>query len=76
MDDVGQRRWRRGGQWPEGVAVEVNDAGREREVVAEGGERIGGVESLDIVERHRPSAATISRFVSAQAALSGAISST
>ena len=54
LDDSGDPRCRRLGQGAERVAVEIDDPLRQREAIAEGGERIGAVERYGIgtVEAH------------------------
>ena len=66
------------GQSAERIAVEIDQAVGQEEAVAAPAQRIGGVERADLLDRavHRLSALSISRTVAAQAAVSGAISST
>ena len=66
------------GQRPQRIAVEIDDAFRQLEALAQVEQRIGGVERLGVGEGdgHRPSARSISSTAAAQAALSGATSST
>ena len=73
---VGERRWHRLRQRPQRIAVEVDDTLRQHEPVAvrPPADRRRRA-SARFVARHR-SAARIRRFVSAQAGVSGAMSST